>query len=227
MSEKKQNLNEGHRSRLKKRFLENGKDALADHELLELILYYARPRVDTKNIAKELLNEYGSLDKLISTPALDLIKEKGIGESTAVLFKLIHETRIYLEEEKIKNKKSISGPKDLIPLMQAMAQNLQKEVFIIFALDSQNQVLGHKTYEGTVDQAVVYTREIVEYCLLKKAIRVIAVHNHPSGIAKPSGADHLVTQRIKEALKLMDMILLDHIIIAGDSYYSFQENSQL
>jgi DNA repair protein RadC len=231
MDKTESNENKGHRQRLKKRFLENDRSALAEHELLELMLFFAIPLKDTKPLAKDLLHRYKNIKTIISTPPEELVAIDGIGDSVATLLKLFNEVNLHILETKLKDKKNaIASPAELIPYLKACFSAETKETFAVAALDSRNQILNTKPLkqqQGTVDQAPVYPREIAEYALNLKATRIIIAHNHPSGHASPSPADQQITKVIKDSLKLLGIELLDHIIIAGDTYYSFQENNQL
>lgn len=222
--------NKGHRQRLKKRFLENDRNALSEHELLELMLFYVIPLKDTKPLAKDLLNHYHDIKTIISTPPEELQKFPGVGESVATLLKLFDQVSLHTYETKFKQKKSIASPEDITQYLKACFSADTKESFAVIGLDTRNQILGNKPIkqqQGTVDQAPVYPREIAEYALSVKASRVIIAHNHPSGHATPSNADIQITKVVKDSLKLLNIDLLDHIIIAGDKHYSFQENNQI
>ncbi|PCJ61803.1 MAG: hypothetical protein COA79_05765 [Planctomycetota bacterium] len=225
----KDTINNGHRLRLKKRFLSAGRDSLSDHEFLELILHFSIPRKDTKSLAKELLTHFGSINNVLSATTEDLINFNGIGESSAILLHLFYQTHIKLHEVELKNNVTISGPEDLIPLLKSMLSNEKKEFFASIFMGSSNNIITKKITQGTVDQAAVYPREIAEKALLNKASRVIIAHNHPTGNIIPSNADKQITQKIKSSLQLLDIDLLDHIIIGkgNDKHYSFQEHGIL
>lgn len=225
-----ENDNKGHRQRLKDRFLENDRNALSEHELLELMLFFGIPQKDTKPLAKELLKRYHNIKTIISTPAEELKTFTGIGDSVATLLKLFDQVSLHTFETKFKQKENVSSPEEIIKYLKVNFSAQTKESFAIIALDSRNQILDSKPLkqqQGTVDQAPVYPREIAEYALSLKATRVIVAHNHPSGHASPSSADIQITKVIKESLKLLGIDLLDHIIIAGDTHYSFQEHNQI
>lgn len=224
------NDNKGHRQRLKKRFIENDRNALSEHELLELMLFFAIPLKDTKPLAKELLKQYSNIKTIIATPPDELKKFPGIGDTAATLLKLFDQIGLHTLETKFKQKNNIAGPDEIVNYLKASFSANTKESFAIIGLDTRNQILGTsplKQQQGTVDQAPVYPREIAEYALSIKASRVIIAHNHPSGHASPSSADIQITKVIKDSLKLLGIDLLDHIIIAGSTHYSFQEHNQI
>lgn len=231
--------NSGHRKRIKEKYLSNGREAFKeDYEFLELLLTYAIPRRDTKPMAKALLAKFGSMRGILSASSEDLCEIDGIKDSSVILIHLIKDINSLISKASIKEKSRIASPKDLKELLDNGLKDLlqnelsdqKKEFFVTVALDGRNQILDPKAFnilKGTVDQAAVYPREIIEYAIKFKASRIVIIHNHPSGHASPSGADIQVTSTIKNALKLLNIELLDHLIIAGDYIYSFQENNQI
>lgn len=225
LPDKKENPNKGHRERLRKRFLDSGRKALADHELLELLLTFTNAQKDTKKIAKDLLHKFGNLRSVIFAPPEEIIKVEGMGEVSATLVQLIKELHLHILESQITSKKSLSDFVELTNYFKEFLRNEKKEFFGVVLLDNKNQLLTNsivKLQQGTVDSAPVYIREIIEHVINHKATRVIIVHNHPSGSPQPSKNDHIITQQIKESLKLINVELLDHIIVAGDlPPYSF------
>lgn len=231
--------NSGHRKRIKDKYISNGREAFAeDYEFLELLLTYAIPRRDTKPMAKALLAKFGSIRGVLSASSEELCGIDGIKDSSVVLLHLVKDFNSLILKTAIKEKNRISNPKDLKELLDNGLSDLlknefadqKKEFFVTIALDARNQILDPKAFnihKGTVDQAAVYPREIIEYAIKWKASRIVIIHNHPSGHAQPSGSDIQVTSTIKNALKLLNIELLDHIIIAGDALYSFQEHNQI
>jgi DNA repair protein RadC len=234
-----QSDNSGHRKRIKDKYLNNGRDAFAeDYEFLELLLTYAIPRRDTKPMAKALLAKFGSIRAILSANTEDLCEIDGIKDSSVLLLHLIKDFNFIISKAAIKEKNKITNPKDLKELLENGLKDLlrnefgdqKKEFFVTMSLDARNQVLDPKVFnihKGTVDQAAVYPREIIEYAIKWKASRIVIIHNHPSGFAAPSASDLQVTSTIKSALKLLNIDLLDHIIIAGDELYSLQEHNQM
>ena len=216
---------QGHRERLRKRFLKTGLDGLADYEILELLLFYALPRIDTKPIAKELIDRFGTFDAVFDASIEDLKSIDGIGESAAVLIKLIVPlSREYMiarnRTSDILNSTEKAG-KYLLHRFHAE----HDEVVYVLCLDSKFKLLSSKPmFRGSVNSANINVRKIVEYALAQHAVSVIIAHNHISGVAQPSREDHEATRRVAEALKTVDITLADHIIIAGDTYISMADN---
>jgi len=221
-------MHEGHRQRLKNRFLAEGLDGFEDHQILELLLFYAIPRKDTNEIAHSLLKKFGSLSGVFEADPKDLASTNGIGENSAVLLSLIPEiTRRYTKdrwgEKPVLNSTSKAGEYCL-----SLFAGRTYEVFYVICLDSQCKVIYPAlVHEGTVNQAPVYPRIIVETALRHKANSVILAHNHPGGSTKASSEDIEVTKRIKDALHAISINVLDHVIAAGTKYTSLAEKGLL
>ncbi len=217
-------MHEGHRSRLKNRFLEEGLDGFEDHQILELLLFYAIPRRDTNELAHYLINKYGSLSGVLEADPKDLASTPGLGENSAVLLALIPSlARIYLKDRwgtrPVLNSTAKAGEYVL-----SLFAGRTYEVFYVICLDAQyNVIYPALVHEGTIDQAPVYPRIIVETALRHKAHSVILAHNHPGGSATPSPQDIEVTKRIQVALEHISISVLDHIIAAGQTYVSCSE----
>ncbi len=221
-------LHEGHRKRLKNRFLEEGLDGFKDHEILELLLFYSIPQRDTNELAHSLINKFGSLSSVLETDSKELVKMRGIGEHSAILLSLIPSlSRIYFKDrwrdKPVLNSSSKAGEYAL-----SLFTGRNYEVFYVLCLDSQNKLnYASLVHEGTINEAPIYPRIIVETALRYKASRVILAHNHPGGSLRPSKADINATKKIVSALKAIDIEVVDHIIVAGDKYTSFAEESLL
>ena len=219
----------GHRQRIKKKYLEIGKDAFnEEYELLELLLTFSIPRKDCKVIAKELLKRFGTLSNVLHEARENLELVSGIKENSYILFKLILDLNKHiLKEEKLKEV-HINGTEDLVKFLRQDMGFIKKEVFKVIFLDSSNKFLEEETlFKGTVDKSYIYPRELLEKIFKYSAKSVIFSHNHPSGNVKPSKQDVNFTNRMKKLLKELDVRLLDHIIIGRNSYFSFLENELL
>lgn len=221
-------LAKGHRKRLRDRYVKNGIESFNDYEVLELLLTYAIPRKDVKNIAKELLKNHNSLFNIFH--AKDLNKIEGLGNQSVVFLNLIGDLVIGMCKTKLENTSIFS--EDLVIKTKDVLVNYIKgkiayshiENFLILFLNNANKLIAtEKLFCGTIDKSAVYPREIVEKVIEHKAKGVIFAHNHPSGNIKPSNADIKLTKHMKDALNLIDVLVLDHIIISRDSYYSFLE----
>jgi DNA repair protein RadC len=213
-----------HRKRLKKKFSESGVSAFHDYEVLELLLSYAIPRRDVKPLAKELLNNFGSLKGIMDAGKDCLEKVKGVGGHTAILIKLIKEMGTLYLKEKAREKPQITCTSELLDYCKTYMGGLKDERFCVIYLDAQNRLTDIETIqEGIVNQAVVYPRKVLENALKQKASAVILVHNHPSGNVKPSDADIRLTKTIQETARILDIIVHDHLIIGENRFFSFRE----
>ncbi len=221
--------NEGHRGRLRNRFLMSGLSGFQDYEILELLLTYVIVRKDCKVMAKELLEKYGDLYTLLKQSPEELEKNKYITERTSIFFKMLFsiiERQLYL---KIHNEKiTISSNVQLLDYLKFSLLNREIEVFKVLFLNTQNELLKEEElFKGTIDRSTVYIRELIKKILNYNAKSVILVHNHPAGSLKPSQADIALTRKIKEIFEGIEIRLLDHIIISEKGYFSFLEGGIL
>ena len=218
----------GHRQRLRERFLNGGPDSLPDYELLELLLFMAQPRADTKPIAKELLRLFGSFAEVISADADALRGTKGIGEAGLVALKAVQVAAQRLLKTKIKDQPLIGSWAALIDYCTAQMAYNAVEQFRVLYLDRKNKLIADEAQgEGTVDHTPVYPREVVKRALELNASALIMVHNHPSGDPKPSQADIDMTRKVKEAASTVGLILHDHIIVSRGGHVSFKTQGLL
>ena len=222
-------IHDGHREKMRERFLRGGLDSFADHEALELLLYYAIPRRDTNPIAHALMDRYGSLSGVLAAPVEDLQKVDGIGESAAILLKLVprlcHKARLAdaHRQDLILNTAAKAGAY----LMEHFAGETH-EVLYQLCLDRKGKLLVCKRLgEGGVGSAPLDVRKIVENAILNSASAVILAHNHPSGIAQPSQEDFAATEQVQAALATIDVPLSDHIIVADRDFISFSGSGYL
>lgn len=221
-------MHEGHRERVKKRFLNEGLDSFEDHQVLELLLFYAIPRKDTNELAHTLINKYGSLSAVFEADPVELATTIGISDNSAVLLSLIpYLSRYYLKDKWSKNEIIDSSTKAGKYLLDLFAGR-NYEMFYLICLDVQNKVINASlVHEGTVNEVHIYPRIIVETALRYKANSVILAHNHPSGSMEISMADEEATKKIKLALNAISIQVMDHIIVAGNHYVSFAEKGIL
>ncbi|MGI9371145.1 MAG: RadC family protein [Hyphomicrobiales bacterium] len=213
----------GHRERLRQRFRDNGADAIADYELLELVLFRALPRRDTKPIAKDLISKFGSFAEVISAPPRRLTEVKGIGENVVTELKLIHAAALKLTQGAVLHKQALASWSAVIDYCRASMAFNEKEQFRILFLDKKNLLIADEVQqEGTVDHTPVYPREVVKRALELSASSIILVHNHPSGDPTPSHADIEMTKRIIEAASKLSISVHDHIIVGRNGHASFK-----
>lgn len=215
---------QGHRARLRERFRKDGGTSLPDYELLELLLFRAIPRRDTKPIAKELIAKFGSFAEVINAPEARLKDVDGIGEAVITELKLIKATALRLMQGEITKKPLISSWNAMIRYCTAAMAHEQREQFRIIFLDRRNQVIADEIQaEGTVDHTPVYVREVVRRSLEVGATAIILLHNHPSGDPTPSRADVKMTLEIIGALEKINILVHDHIIIGRDGHASLKQ----
>lgn len=216
-------LHAGHRERLRERFLQGGEAALADHELLELLLFYAIPRRDTKPLAKILLQSFGSLAGVLSARPDDLMAVSGLSETSAALLKAVHTSAIRMGQKQVMKQPVLSNWEQLLAYCHvAMAHEPNEHLRVLF-LDKKNKLITDEVQQkGTVDHTPAYPREIIKRALNLGASALILVHNHPSGDPSPSRADVQLTDTVAEAATTMGISLHDHVIIAKTAHYSFR-----
>jgi DNA repair protein RadC len=213
----------GHRKRLRERFQNGGADAVPDYELLEMILFRAFPRIDTKPIAKRLLAKFGSFADVVSAPAERLKEVEGVGERAVEELKLIKAAAERLTKGEIKARSALtswSGVLDYLRLAQGFEA---REHFRILFLDKKNQLIADEVQgKGTVDHTPVYVREVVKRALELSATAIILVHNHPSGDPTPSRADIDMTKQIIEASRPLGVTVHDHVIVGRNGHASLK-----
>lgn len=223
-----ENLHQGHRQRVRARYIKEGLDAFQDHQVLEMLLFYSIPRKDTNELAHKMLQEYGSLVNLFEAHPLDIVKRCGVNEITAVLLSLIPSLSRRYNQRKWGEKPDLSDSSRAGKYATSLFIGKTYECFYVICLDAQNRVnCADLVHEGTINETPVYPRIIVEKALLHKANSIILAHNHPGGSLRPSSADIEVTHKIKDALNHIKINVVDHIIVAGDRFFSFAENRML
>ncbi|MDD2219744.1 MAG: DNA repair protein RadC [Desulfoplanes sp.] len=216
-----------HRKRLKKRFWEQPV-SLADYEVLELLLGYVIPRRDTKPLAKELIKHFGGVEDVFNAREAELKAVPGIGEGTLLFFRLIKECRARKAETPLKRKIAFTSPADVSAMVISRLGNCEREEFWTILVDNKNRLQAfEKISQGTVDQAPVFPREILALALQWKSSGLILVHNHPGGDPTPSSQDIQLTNKLKSLGKELGVRVLDHLVVAEASHYSFIEHGLL
>lgn len=213
----------GHRKRLRKKFLDGNGVGIADYEILEMILFLAHPRGDTKPTAKNMLSRFQTLNNVLYAQDSVLKELPSVGENTIFTIKLIREfiRRVFLTS--LQNKNIFSSFLDVINYCQATMSNLIVEEFHVLYLNTKNQLIADEIQQrGTIDKTVVYSREVIKKALDRGAASIILVHNHPSGDPEPSSEDILTTTSIAEAGSLFNIKVLDHIIIGRYQHRSLK-----
>jgi len=213
----------GHRERLRARFLKGGADAMPDYELLELTLFAAIPRRDTKPLAKTLLKRFGSFAEVIAAPRERLMEIPGIGESVANQLKIVEAAAQRLAKTKVLGRPALSSWTALLDYCTAAMARSEKEEFRVLFLDRKNHLIADEVQNrGTVDHTPVYPREIIKRALELGASSLILVHNHPSGDPTPSKADIAMTREIAGAAKALSIAVHDHLVIGRGGHASFK-----
>ena len=221
-------IHDGHREKMRQRFLKSGLDAFADHEALELLLYYAIPRRDTNPIAHALMERYGSLSAVLTAPVEDLKKVEGVGESAAILLKLAPQLYRKAKMSDAEQETILSSVERVGAYLLERFAGEKNEVVYQLCLDRKGKLLVCKKLgEGGVTSADLDIRRLVENALLTGASSVVLAHNHPSGVALPSRDDYAATDRAKTALAVVGVALTDHIIVADGDFVSMADSGYI
>ena len=219
---------QGHRGRLRTRLLKAGREAFADHELLELLLTYAIPRKDTKQLAKNLIEQFGSFAAVLDQPRERLLEIEGIGPQTSVFLSAIRASLTRYLEQKVEKVRTISKPEDVAEFLRIHLGANQRECLMILCLNDASRLVYHDTViEGTVNRAPFYPREIIKTALLHNATGLIMVHNHPSGDPTPSENDHRITGMMEALVKEFNITFYDHLIVTPRSTFSLKTGKLL
>ena len=215
---------EEHRARLRSRLLTAGPDAIADHELLEMALFLAIPRRDTKPIAYRLIARFGSFANAIAAPSREIMEVDGMGGASAAALKIVHAAALRLARAEVLDRPVLSNWDALMDYLNAVMARERVEQFRILFLDSRNRLLADEAQaRGTVNHTPVYPREVVKRALELNATAIILVHNHPSGDPTPSQDDIVMTRHIAEAAETVSVTLHDHVIVGNGRWASFRQ----
>ena len=218
-------IHDGHRERLRKRFKEEGLDGFSEIQALELALFYAISRKDTNPIAHALLDHFGSLAQVLEAPVEELQKVPGVGESTAVYLRMITELGRFYMVSRTTQSKVLTTLEQCAEYMLPFFYGRRLETVFLLCLDAKCKVLCCKEVaEGSVNAAGISVRKVVETALGANATSVVLAHNHPSGVAVPSGEDVQTTRRIAAALSAVEVHLVDHIVVADEDYVSMVQS---
>ena len=218
----------GHRQRLRERFQTAGRSALADYELLELLLSYCIPRRDTKSIAKTLLHEFGTLVGVLHQTDRRLMDIKGIGPNATTFLEVIRACLTRCMETEVENRPSISGPEDIFAFIRLHLGMRTSECVYALYLDDARRLVHHaEILSGTIDRVPLYPREILKPGLIHNATGLILVHNHPQGLPVPSEHDLEMTKKLEDVAAPLGIRLLDHLIVAQHQAYSIKTGKLL
>lgn len=212
-----------HRRRLRERFDAGGPAALADYELLELLLFRTIPRQDVKPLARRLLDVFGDINRAITAPAARLQDVPGVGEAVVQDLKIIEAVAQRMARARVMNRPVISSWDALVDYCHTAMAHRETEQFRVLYLDRKNVLIADEEQaRGTVDHVPVYPREVVKRALELNASALILVHNHPSGDPTPSGADITMTQQVRDAAEVLGLTLHDHLIVGREREVSFR-----
>jgi len=213
---------EGHRERLRERFIKSGLKGFHDYEIIELLLSLGTPRRDCKQQAKEAIKKFKTLRGVLEAPSEELQQIDGIGPHSAFGIKLAQEVAREFLKEKIIDKPIYKSAQEIFEYLYHSMRDLSKEVFKVLYLNSQNQIIEtDDLFEGTINSGSVSPREVIQSAIKNNAASLIFVHNHPSGNPQPSKSDQELTRDLVYAGGIMQIRVLDHIIIGNDRYFSF------
>ena len=221
-------VHDGHRARLRANFAENGLDGFNELNSLELLLFYAIPRRDTNELAHALLDRFDSLDGVFEASMHELMSVEGVGENAAALIRLIPEIMRKSRIAKASEVKVIASSAQAGRYFVPRFLYQEDESLVLLCLDSQKRVISCvELSRGVVNSVEANVRKIVETALRYRAVCVIMAHNHPDGVALPSEEDNLITKQVSSALCSVSIPLVDHIIVAGEEYFSYADSGML
>lgn len=221
-------VHDGHRQRKKEQFRMHGLDAFADHEVLELLLYYAIPRRDTNPVAHRLMERFGSLDGVFSATVEELEEVEGMGKNAATLLALWMPLYRRVRTKPTAKEVILNSTEQAGRYFMDLFFGMRREELYEACLDAKGKLLACcRIAEGSVDAVNINTRRLVENALKCGASAVILAHNHPSGIALPSPDDNTTTLALWDALRAVGIPLIDHIIVADEDYVSLRDNGLL
>lgn len=213
----------GHRSRLRKRLLEGGSEALADHEVIEYLLMTAIPRRDVKPLARSLVQRFGGLAGVFNTDPVTLARHPGMGDTSAAALKIVALAARRMARAQLAQQPVLASWQALLDYLTIDMAHLTVERVRVLYLNAQNMLIHDEHVgDGSLDEAAIHPREVIRRALDLGAAALILVHNHPSGLAEPSRADIQITNRIAEAGRLLGIVVHDHVIISRSGHVSLK-----
>lgn len=217
------NPSEGHRKRLRQRFLQSGLDGFLDYEIIELLLTLGTPRRDCKQQARETVKVFNGLHGVLDASIEELQQVKGVGPANAFGIKLFQAISERYAKENIDTKIILDSPQIVLEYLRQKIGKMHKEYFAVLYLDSKNGLITDVVSIGTLNASLVHPREVFDKAILNHASHIIVAHNHPSGDSAPSIHDISTTNRLADSGKLLGIAVIDHIIISKTGHYSFKE----
>ncbi len=215
--------NNGHRKRLRQRFLKSGFEGFLDYEIIELLLTFGTPMKDCKQMGKEAIQKFRNLSGVINASPDELVQIKGIGESNSIFIKVIKEINKLLTKEKVEQDVRLDSPDALFNFLKEKIGSEKKEHFGVIFFDTKHNIIFDDVSVGVLNASLVHPREIFKKAILNNASYVIVTHNHPSGDPTPSDEDINTTKRLVEAGKILGITVVDHLIVTKHRYVSLKE----
>lgn len=223
----KKNIHKDHRQRVRARYLTDGVDSMADHNIVELLLFFGIPYKDTNNIAHALIDKFGDLNGVLEAPVGELMKIDGIGENAATLIKLTRDIALKYVERKNLERTDISEERRVSDFLTMKYAGESRELVYMLTLDSHGNLQRCvKVCDGSPDNAKVDNRVIVETAIRFDAKNIVLAHNHPNGFAVPSVADVRATEQVIPVLRALGINLADHIIVSHDDVFSMARSDR-
>lgn len=222
-------IHKGHRDRMRKRFLEQGLDGFEDHQVLEMLLYYSIPQIDTNELAHTLIKKFGSLSRVMEAPVSQLTEVPGIGANSATLISFVSAMNRYCMICKAKEGVTIlDSVLSCAEYLRPHFLNRRNEVVFMLCLDAKHKLLSCKMLgEGSINSANISSRKIVELAVRENATFLILAHNHPSGLALPSAEDVQTTRHLARTLQAMEIVLVDHLVFSDDDFVSIASSHNI
>jgi DNA repair protein RadC len=219
-----QKRGEGHRDRLRQKFLEGGLERFSDEEVIEFLMTLGTPRKDVKPQARQALKRFGTLSGVLSAPIENLNKIKGVGPKNALYLHLVHQVAARYLRDRAKGKTFFGSSQAVFDYLFHTMRDLKREIFKVLFLNRKNElILDEDLFLGSLSGSAVYPREIMTRALEERAAGLVFVHNHPSGDPAPSEDDKKLTRDLVWSAKLLMIQVLDHVIIGNNAYYSFAD----
>jgi len=219
---------EGHRKRLREKFLQGGLDGFLDYEIVELLLTLGTPRKDCKAVAKTATEKFGDLRGVLEASPEELQHIRGLGPHNVFGLKLFQAVSTRYAKEGLPKAIALDSSQAAVTFLKEKIGREKKEHFYMLALDSRNNLLKMSNVSiGTLNESLVHPREVFKEAIQATAAKVIIAHNHPSGDSKPSEGDLMITQKLVDAGKILEIEVADHIIVTNNSYLSFREQKLL
>ena len=219
-----QKRGEGHRQRLRERFMKGGLERFSDEEVVEFLLTLGTPRKDVKPAAREALKRFGSLSEILSAPIEKLTEIKGIGQKNALYLNLAHQVAGRYLRDRARGKAFFGSSRAVFDYLFHSMRDLKREVFKVLFLNRKNELITDQdVFLGSLTGSAIYPREIMTLALENSSAALVFVHNHPSGDPAPSAEDRRLTRDLVWASQLLMIQVLDHVIIGRNTYYSFAD----